>query len=254
LPSVHVDCDQMDVLFVIDNSPSMREEQQNLSDNFDGFVESLRQFQDGGVDFRIGVTTTAFPTSVSELVVGAPSASGALLKTADMTAPWLSASDPDLSHQFHALATLGTNGAWDEQPLEAARAALIDRVADGQNAGFLRPEALLALVVLTDEDDLSTDVMGEFGSKSPIPVSSFIQSFDQLKGAREYWSAAVFAGGTAPTCESSFGSAVFAARLQAFTEQAGQNAVFHSICSGDLGNGFDAALATFAHACEFLLF
>ncbi len=253
-PTVHVNCDQMDVLFVIDNSPSMREEQQNLSDNFGAFVESLRQFQDGGVDFRIGVTTTAFPTAISELLVGDPSAAGALLKTVDMTAPWLSSSDPDLLRQFHTLATLGTNGAWDEQPLKAARAALIDRVADGQNADFLRPDALLALVVLTDEDDLSAEVAGDFETKRPVPVSSFIHSFDQLKGARQYWSAAVFAGGTAPTCTSSFGSAVFAARLQAFVEQAGPNAVFHSICEGNLGHGFDAALATFASACEFLLF
>jgi hypothetical protein len=253
---VYVSCSQMDVLFVIDNSPSMKQEQQNLSDNFDGFVESLRQFQGGTVDFRIGVTTTAFPMSFSELVVQTPAASGTLLKTADMNEPWLSSSDPDLSARFRALATVGTNGAWDEQPLKAMRAALIDRTADeqtAQNAGFVRPNALLALVVLTDEDDLSNDSDG-FNGGGPIPVGSFITEFDALKGARGYWSAAVFAGGTAPTCNSSFGSALFAARLQAFVEQAGANAVFHSICEGDLKAGFDAALATFANACEFLLF
>ena len=62
------------------------------------------------------------------------------------------------------------------------------------------------------------------------------------------------AGGTAPTCNSRFGSAIFAARLQDFVDLAGRNAVFSSICDGDLSIGLDAALATFSDACEFLLF
>ncbi len=64
----------------------------------------------------------------------------------------------------------------------------------------------------------------------------------------------MFSGGNAPTCSSRFGSAVFAARLQAFVEQAGRNAVFSSICEGDLSAGLDAALDTFSDSCEFLLF
>jgi len=251
---VRVTCDQMDVLFVIDNSASMQQEQANLSDNFDRFVESLRKFQDGRVDFRIGVTTTSFPTALSEIGLVPPAAAGALLRTADMTDPWLSSSDPDLTAKFRALATVGTDGAsWDEQPLKALRSALIDRVADGQNAGFLRPSALLAMVVLTDEDDTSSQEIDDLNSR-PIPVGDFINSFDMLKGQREYWSAAVFAGGTAPTCSSRFGSALFAARLQAFVDQAGSNAVFSSICDGDLSLGLDSALGTFSNACEYLLF
>lgn len=250
-PSVIVTCDQMDVLFVIDNSQSMRQEQQNLSDNIDGFVDSLRRFQKGNVDFRIGVTTTQFPILP---ILEPPGASGALLKTVDMTDHWLSSSDPDLVSKFRALATVGTDiTAGAVQPLRATRDALVDRVADGQNAGFLRPNALLALVILTDGDDVSAEDEAYDGT-GPIPVSHFIDSFDSIKTRREYWSTAVFAGGTVPTCNSSFGSALFAARLQAFVEQTGSNAVFNSICEGDLGAGLDATLATFSDACEFLLF
>ncbi|MFT3927411.1 MAG: hypothetical protein QM778_33060 [Myxococcales bacterium] len=255
-PEVRVSCQQMDVLFVIDNSASMQQEQANLSENFDRFVESLRKFQDGSVDFRIGVTTTSFPTALSEIGLVPPAAGGALLETADMSEPWLSSSDPDLSAKFRALATVGTDGTeWNEQPLNALRSALVDRVADRQNAGFLRPSALLALVVLTDEDDLSSQNSGDiFNANVPIPVDDFIDDFDSLKGRREYWTAAVFAGGTAPKCDSMFGSALFASRLQSFVQQAGQNAVFYSICDGDLSMGLDSALSTFSSACEFLLF
>lgn len=254
---VRVTCEQMDVLFVIDNSASMQQEQQNLSDNFDRFVESLRRFQEGTVDFRIGVTTTQFPNLGSELGVIAAPAWGALLKLEGMTEPWLSSSDPELTTKFRALATVGTDAVLDEQPLKAMRSALVDRIADGSNASFLRPNALLALVVLTDGDDLSKEgESDDFNSNSagPIPVSRFISAFDSIKGRRGYWSAAVFAGGTAPTCTSRFGSALFAARLQDFVDLSGRNAVFSSICDGDLSAGLDSALATFSDACEFLLF
>lgn len=44
-----------DVLFVVDDSASMAEEQQNLSANFGAFLELLG---DTTADFRLGVTTT----------------------------------------------------------------------------------------------------------------------------------------------------------------------------------------------------
>jgi len=58
-----------------------------------------------------------------------------------------------LGETFACMAALGTNGCGFEQPFEAARRAL-----DGshpENDGFLRDEAMLLVVVLTDEDDCS---------------------------------------------------------------------------------------------------
>src|SRR4051794_8019943 len=48
-------CTKMDVLFVIDNSGSMGEEQTNLVANFPMFISVLDQ---SGLDYRVGVTTT----------------------------------------------------------------------------------------------------------------------------------------------------------------------------------------------------
>jgi hypothetical protein len=52
---------------------------------------------------------------------------------------------------FSCIANLGTQGCGFEHTLEAARRAL----APGRNKGFLRPDALLAVVFITDEDDCS---------------------------------------------------------------------------------------------------
>src|SRR5690349_19893924 len=49
-------CSQMDLLFVIDNSGSMGQEQTNLIANFATFIDVLDQ---SGLDYRVAVTTTA---------------------------------------------------------------------------------------------------------------------------------------------------------------------------------------------------
>src|SRR5262245_57636987 len=48
-------CEKIDVLFVIDNSGSMGQEQANLTANFPMFIQVLN---DSGLDYRVGVTTT----------------------------------------------------------------------------------------------------------------------------------------------------------------------------------------------------
>ena len=53
---------KMDILWVIDNSGSMCQEQEVLRKNFDKFIEALNETS---LDFHIGVTTTHFPEGVS---------------------------------------------------------------------------------------------------------------------------------------------------------------------------------------------
>ena len=48
----------MDLLFIIDDSESMREEQENLSANLPGFIDILDNFNAGALDYRVGITTT----------------------------------------------------------------------------------------------------------------------------------------------------------------------------------------------------
>ncbi len=58
-----------------------------------------------------------------------------------------------LSNVLACMSSLGTAGCGFEQPLEAMKLAITDWTGD--NAWFLREDAYLAVVILTDEDDCS---------------------------------------------------------------------------------------------------
>jgi hypothetical protein len=169
---------KVDILFVVDNSSSMREEQTNLSQNFPRFIEALSQIEGGLPDVHIGVISTDlgagnFPgasdcqTNDGEgedgyLIVRSECAgrltTGDNFLTAVQVGDQLEGTNftggtvADLSATFQCMAELGDDGCGFEQPLEATRRAL-----DGRNEGFLRPEAFLAIVILTDEDDCSAN-------------------------------------------------------------------------------------------------
>jgi hypothetical protein len=64
--------------------------------------------------------------------------------------PSLGRSDDDVAAQFRCIASVGVNGCFIEQPLEAARVALTNHGQD-----FLRPGAHLVVVFMTDEIDCS---------------------------------------------------------------------------------------------------
>lgn len=141
-------------------------------------------------------------------------------------------------------------------PLSVIKQAFGDRMTDGTNTGFLRDDALLAIVVLTDEDDCSyeqsvtlglTDLLCTSGME---PVSTYVNFLDGVKGDRGRWAFAAIAGLESPSCSSTFGTAAEAVRLKDFVSQTGTNGVTASICDGDLAPALTAALANFDTACQ----
>ncbi|HTO99640.1 MAG TPA: vWA domain-containing protein [Myxococcales bacterium] len=173
-----------DILFVVDDSGSMSEEQANLAANLGAFIDTLAASPVKN-EFRIGVTNS----SVEEYTVnaisytsgpsaGVPYPAGALLAIKTdaggnaipgslvydaslyaQTGGWggqriLDKGSPTLVADFKANVRVGLNGSGKEQPFRAARLALSDRLLDA-NKGFLRDGARLAIVFLTDEDDCS---------------------------------------------------------------------------------------------------
>lgn len=154
-------CDKVDVLVLIDNSGSM-------SDEFAAFIPALAQFTDlldtvltGPCSYHLGVTTTdPAPDFQPEAcqVRGALSRSGALLGGAscfgdDAHPPYLDESD-DLS-AVGCLFAVGQDYDSDEKQLDTVLAALSPELgAPGAcNEGFLREDAALLVLMLTDEDD-----------------------------------------------------------------------------------------------------
>ncbi len=170
-----VEAQLLDILFVIDNSNSMFEEQEGVAQELTAFIDEVRN--GGGVsqDFNVGVITTAvyqyslvngvrflkdYPTQAGRLqpVPDAASDGGVILGTG--TERVLNGDDPLLIDKFARLVRQGTRGSGQETPFEAVRLALVSDLArtpldQGGNGGFLRDGARLLIVVLTDEDDCS---------------------------------------------------------------------------------------------------
>jgi hypothetical protein len=262
------ECEKMDLVFVVDDSGSMEEEQSNLAANFPKFVSLLDDFktQSGAkLDWRAAVTTTGRDvTFYGETPIGTiphtdkDQDNGAFRDKSECggTRRWVERADADAATRFSCLANVGTYGSGYEMPLEALSLGLVDRVADGTNAGFLRPDALLAVVILTDEDDCSrtdngfTVKMTDTCATTPglQPLTHYVQVLDAVSHGPGRWAVAVLAGDKA--CTSAFGEAEQAKRLQSFVALAGANGTFGSICAGDLTAPLQKALDVFDSACR----
>ncbi len=182
---------QTDILFVIDDSGSMSQEQANLAANLGAFIDTLAASPVQN-DFRIGVTNTSVEgyraTQQAYGGTGIPYPDGAIVAIAQAgglgisgdliydtalyptTAGWggarfLDAGQATLQQDFKANVLVGVAGSGREQPFRAARLALTDRLADA-NAGFLRDGARLAVFFLTDEDDCSGEVNAAVGANA----------------------------------------------------------------------------------------
>ena len=164
----------LDLLFVIDDSASMADKQNNLAVNFPNFINVLAQIEGGLPNLHLGVVTTDMGTKgTGNATPGAPigvigqggcaqsgddgklQVNGASVNGTFVTD--VAQSDGTrqrnytgtLADVFAQMARVGANGCGFEQPLHAMKRAL----ETGNNPGFLRPDALLAVVFLADEDD-----------------------------------------------------------------------------------------------------
>jgi hypothetical protein len=241
------ECKKMDIVFVIDNSGSMQQEQQNLAQNFPKFVDVINNYKTKGgdqLDYRVAVTTSDDGKEGGKFI--ATRAAGAPNGCSPGPArPWLERADGDVAGAFSCRAQVGTNGSNIERPLESMLLSVTTATGanSSSNSNFVREDALLAFVVITDEDEGGTE------NKPKRPVSEYPPEFDKVKGERGRWASAVIAGPTA--CKSDgLGNAAEAKRLKEFITDVGKNGVFASICTGDLTDGLTQALTKFDQACR----
>ncbi len=143
----------VDVLWVIDNSCSMEEEQSALRSNFGAFMQ---YFTGSGMDYHVGVVSTDMDNRGQ---------SGKLVRDGSSGTRYLDTtySEADAIASFRERASLGTDGSSDERGKDAAFTALTTE-ATRTNTGFYRPEAALSIVVISDEIDYSRIAVDEFTS------------------------------------------------------------------------------------------
>lgn len=135
-----------DILWVVDDSCSMSEEQTSLATNFTAFMGIIEALE---VDFHIGVTTT-------DVDAGGPQ--GMLQGSTPIITP----STPDPEVVFSANVNVGTSGSATERGLHAGYLALSSPMVDpgGPNDGFLRDTAGLRVMFVSDEPEQSQPVQG----------------------------------------------------------------------------------------------
>lgn len=205
---------QIDILWVVDNSASMQEEQDNLAANFSSFMAFIDQSQ---IDYHIGVISTDMMENPDGSCANAGHC-GRLLGTPKIIDR--NVANPESA--FAANVHVGTSGSGLEMGILAAHEAVSEPLASSDNAGFLRPDASLAIIFVSDEDDHS------YGD-----INYYVRFFSAFKGVgneRRVIVAAIV-GDSPDGCTGAGGSAAPGDAYHALVEQLGGTAA--SICADD---------------------
>ncbi len=226
----------VDMLFMVDNSGSMAEEQASLTVQFPRLVRGLATGDRNadGVEDTLPIHDLHFAVITSDMGNGGfpvpPCATtfgdDGILVTRGNTGtagcmaeypPYLGFMPPGDTARFAAdfacVARAGTGGCGFEQPLEATLKALTPSTSpitfnfgtvgheDRENAGFVRANSLLAVVLMTDEEDCSVIDPELFNPPSTVypgdlnlrcfrypsavhPVGRYIDGFRALRSDR----------------------------------------------------------------------
>jgi hypothetical protein len=179
----------IDIVFAIDDSSSMTTVQNVLVANFPVFINVLKSLPNGLPNVHIAVVSQdmgagAFTSSVpgcttpdlGEFIYQVRAATNPVCATARITdgKHFIESLNNgsqtnfsgDITDVFSCIAQLGANGCGFEHQLEGVRAALGDSMSNDAlhiparsvppgNMGFLRDDAFLAVIWITNEDDCS---------------------------------------------------------------------------------------------------
>jgi hypothetical protein len=156
-------CREVDLLFVIDNSGSMADEQANLIASFPGFIDGIEHTLGPQTSYHVGVVTTDLNlyNDLSCQQIGAlTTKTGGDMSSASECGPYADGArfmttHDDLADTFACAAQVGIDGNGLERPMDALEAALHGHPPETAacNDGFLRSDALLVLVLITYEED-----------------------------------------------------------------------------------------------------
>lgn len=253
-------CD-IDFLFVVDNSQSMATKQTNLAASVPKFVETLVDELEHEVDYHLGVITTDAYQGNAENCrkYGALVTSTAGRESSDQACgpygdgrAFMTRKDP-VQENFPCAAKPGIDGDGVERVIDSLRGALNPEIqkAGGCNEGFLRKDAILVTVVISDEDDgaLGGGLNGVLGSKGD--PSAWHKEVMATKANDEKRMVMLgLLGQPAPNlCSKNSTFSQDAKRLREFVGYFKQNIVA-DVCAENYDPFFDKAIAMLNLACE----
>ncbi len=249
---------KVDVLFIVDDSGSMGNKQDNLSQNFTTFVQIATLFS--GTDYHIGVVTTDMDDG---------NKTGKLQETGGVRI--VTKKDASPTKELEALAKPGANGSGNEQGLiagltattppltfdsltktckgnaDCAGSECVKGAEDGKlmcgghNRTFIRKFAALEVVILSDEED-----------SSPQDPNYYLNSFMQIHGVNNknlfHFHAIV---GDKGGCKSNGGADAGNRYIELANKTGGK---FASICSGSYAQALqDIGTAAFGLTQQYFL-
>lgn len=241
-------CEHLDVLFVVDGSLSMQDEQAALRGEtgppvFADFTDVLLTELDTLVDFHVGVISSDPDDVILHTHRDQPAV--AADATTDCGLPqgqrWLVGPSATLEEDFACLASTMAVTHVETTALNAARA-----LSHPANAGFVRDDSVLFVVIITDEDtmddttrvqirqDILDAVGGDLSRLIVLAVAGDQGTFEEPK----------------TTCWGVYGAAAPGRRLTSIVYSFREQGIVQDICEGDLASAFTAALADVVDTCE----
>jgi hypothetical protein len=205
----------IDIVFMVDDSLSMAPVQTKLTTQFPAFMDVLKNLPGGLPNVHIGVVSSSMGAGRNAGVDHCPQGGGqGMFQTKPLGPTCARAAlnagqnfiinvngqanyTGDIADVFSCIAQLGDQGCGFEHQFESVLRAL---GADGapapaSNAGFLRPDAFLAIVLITNEDDCSappdSDLFDNPDPNNPIgspygPLQSYrCNEFGHLCGGQK---------------------------------------------------------------------
>jgi hypothetical protein len=200
---------KLDVLWVIDDTPSMDDEQAALAEALSVFAEGL---DEAGLAWQVGVVRTDISGDDAGVLQGLP---------------WVitpALDDPALA--LAEAAAVGLTGQPPEAGLAAAWLALSEPLSSSLNRGLRRSDAALHVVVISDGDDASEQVLGG----SPDEAFTLFLEEESIRTSQPAVLSALV-GDVPDGCAGPGGSAQPGSRYIAVAEATG--GVVQSICEPD---------------------
>jgi hypothetical protein len=253
------ECPNVDVLFVVDNSASMADNQASLIASFPGFIAGIQERLAGAKSYHVGVVSSdayyanaAGCTDIGDLVTqtGGIESSNAACGPFASGSSYLDESEPDLGSKFACIAQVGSAGSDDERVFRALLDATdpANSAPGACNAGFSRLDSLLVVVIITDEDDVADGCDGQtcmtYGS-GLTPEEAAAQLVAHKAGLAENVVVLSLLG---QKLDNSCGAQP-ASKLMGFTHEFGDSGLLGDVCSASYSDFFLEALPVVDEAC-----
>lgn len=173
--------------------------------------------------------------------------------------------EDDLSEKFSCAAKMGAMGSGNERPMDAIQAAFGTELnkQGACNEGFFREDAVLVVVLVTDEED-DIEVEDGFDNSSKGEPEEWYKAILKFKNNRPElvvmlsllgkpkpnecdWT---YEPGGEPKDEKGIKSAEVSRRLIDFTKKFGKNGVVGDVCADSYDGFFKKALSVIKLSCE----